>query len=121
MDGGEGLRRALSEPTRQHELRQEFGNIIQHNYPGDDYKDLMAGVDELIQSWLHRREEDGCHGRQRRRLADELDHLDKRRVSRRQSRNATSRAGLTGGTPPISRSSNHRGSRRRRLKIRRIT
>jgi dipeptidyl aminopeptidase/acylaminoacyl peptidase len=27
---------------------QEFGNIIQHNYPGDDYKDLMAGVDELI-------------------------------------------------------------------------
>ena len=27
---------------------QEFGNIIQHNYPGDDYKDLMAGVDELV-------------------------------------------------------------------------
>jgi dipeptidyl aminopeptidase/acylaminoacyl peptidase len=27
---------------------QEFGNIIQYNYPGDDYKDLMAGVDELI-------------------------------------------------------------------------
>lgn len=27
---------------------QEFGNIIQHAYPGDDYKDLMAGVDELI-------------------------------------------------------------------------
>lgn len=28
---------------------QEFGNIIQYRYPGDDYKDLMAGVDELIQ------------------------------------------------------------------------
>ncbi len=27
---------------------QEFGNIIQHNYPGDDYKDLMTGVDELL-------------------------------------------------------------------------
>jgi dipeptidyl aminopeptidase/acylaminoacyl peptidase len=27
---------------------QEFGNIIQYNYPGDDYKDLMAGVDELV-------------------------------------------------------------------------
>ncbi len=27
---------------------QEFGNIIQYNYPGDDYKDLMVGVDELI-------------------------------------------------------------------------
>jgi dipeptidyl aminopeptidase/acylaminoacyl peptidase len=27
---------------------QEFGNIIQYHYPGDDYKDLMAGVDEAI-------------------------------------------------------------------------
>jgi len=27
---------------------QDFGNIIQHNYPGDDYKDLMAGVDEVL-------------------------------------------------------------------------
>jgi dipeptidyl aminopeptidase/acylaminoacyl peptidase len=26
---------------------QEFGNTIQYHYPGDDYKDLMAGVDEL--------------------------------------------------------------------------
>jgi dipeptidyl aminopeptidase/acylaminoacyl peptidase len=32
---------------------QEFGNIIQYNYPGDDYKDLMAGVDELIRrGWV---------------------------------------------------------------------
>ncbi len=28
---------------------QEFANIIQHRYPGDDYKDLMIGVDELLQ------------------------------------------------------------------------
>ena len=27
---------------------QQFGNIIQYRYPGDDFKDLMAGVDELI-------------------------------------------------------------------------
>ncbi|MEA2206868.1 MAG: hypothetical protein QOE77_3644 [Blastocatellia bacterium] len=27
---------------------QEFGNIIQYHYPGDDYKDLMSGVDEVI-------------------------------------------------------------------------
>ncbi|MEP7270686.1 MAG: S9 family peptidase [Acidobacteriota bacterium] len=27
---------------------QDFGNIIQYNYPGDDYKDLMAGVDDLL-------------------------------------------------------------------------
>lgn len=27
---------------------QDFGNIIQYNYPGDDYKDLMVGVDEVL-------------------------------------------------------------------------
>ncbi|MGZ5003152.1 MAG: S9 family peptidase, partial [Chthoniobacterales bacterium] len=27
---------------------QEFGNVIQYHYPGDDFKDLMAGVDELV-------------------------------------------------------------------------
>ncbi|HSH15066.1 MAG TPA: S9 family peptidase, partial [Verrucomicrobiae bacterium] len=27
---------------------QEFSNIIQHRYPGDDYKDLMIGVDEVL-------------------------------------------------------------------------
>ena len=27
---------------------QDFGNVIQYHYPGDDYKDLMAGVDALI-------------------------------------------------------------------------
>ncbi len=27
---------------------QDFGNIIQYHYPGDDFKDLMAGVDAVI-------------------------------------------------------------------------
>jgi dipeptidyl aminopeptidase/acylaminoacyl peptidase len=27
---------------------QDFGNLIQFAYPGDDYKDLMAGVDEVV-------------------------------------------------------------------------
>jgi dipeptidyl aminopeptidase/acylaminoacyl peptidase len=27
---------------------QEFGNIIQHKYPGDDYRDLMQAVDEVV-------------------------------------------------------------------------
>jgi dipeptidyl aminopeptidase/acylaminoacyl peptidase len=27
---------------------QDFGNIIQYHYPGDDYNDLMAGVDEVL-------------------------------------------------------------------------
>ena len=32
---------------------QDFGNIIQYHYPGDDFKDLMAGVDDLIQrGWV---------------------------------------------------------------------
>ncbi len=32
---------------------QEFGNLIQYAYPGDDFKDLMAGVDDLIaRGWV---------------------------------------------------------------------
>jgi dipeptidyl aminopeptidase/acylaminoacyl peptidase len=27
---------------------QDFGNIIQFRYPGDDYRDLMAGVDDVL-------------------------------------------------------------------------
>ena len=27
---------------------QEFGNLIHHNYPGEDYDDLMSGVDAVI-------------------------------------------------------------------------
>ena len=27
---------------------QDFGNVIQYHYPGDDFKDLMAGVDEVV-------------------------------------------------------------------------
>lgn len=27
---------------------QEFGNVIQYHYPGDDFKDLMLGVDEVL-------------------------------------------------------------------------
>src|SRR6202795_4063886 len=29
---------------------QDFGNIIQYHYPGDDYRDLMAGGDEILKS-----------------------------------------------------------------------
>jgi dipeptidyl aminopeptidase/acylaminoacyl peptidase len=28
---------------------QEFSNMIQYRYPGDDYRDLMLGVDEVLQ------------------------------------------------------------------------
>jgi dipeptidyl aminopeptidase/acylaminoacyl peptidase len=29
---------------------EEFGNLLYNNYPGDDYQDVMDGVDELIKS-----------------------------------------------------------------------
>ncbi len=32
---------------------EEFANVIQYRYPGDDFRDLMAGVDELIKrGWV---------------------------------------------------------------------
>jgi dipeptidyl aminopeptidase/acylaminoacyl peptidase len=35
---------------------EAFANVIQHRYPGDDYKDLMAGVDELVKrGWVDTR------------------------------------------------------------------
>ena len=27
---------------------QRFGNLIQHRYPGDDYRDIMAALDEVV-------------------------------------------------------------------------
>ena len=32
---------------------QDFGNVIQYRYPGDDYKDLMAGVDKVLERGFH--------------------------------------------------------------------
>ena len=31
---------------------EEFGNLIYNNYPGDDYHDVMDGVDAMIQAGL---------------------------------------------------------------------
>jgi dipeptidyl aminopeptidase/acylaminoacyl peptidase len=38
----------FTNPRGSSNYGQEFGNIIQFRYPGDDYKDLMAGVDEVL-------------------------------------------------------------------------
>jgi dipeptidyl aminopeptidase/acylaminoacyl peptidase len=35
-------------PRGSTSYRQQFGNIIQYHYPGDDFKDLMIGVDEVL-------------------------------------------------------------------------
>ena len=49
MDGGEEATSCFI-PTRAgaRATARCFGNIIQYKYPGDDFKDLMAGVDELV-------------------------------------------------------------------------
>jgi len=38
----------FANPRGSSNYGQDFGNIIQFHYPGDDYRDLMAGVDEMI-------------------------------------------------------------------------
>ena len=38
----------FTNPRGSSNYGQDFGNIIQFRYPGDDYKDLMAGVDEVL-------------------------------------------------------------------------
>jgi dipeptidyl aminopeptidase/acylaminoacyl peptidase len=53
---------------------QDFGNVIQYRYPGDDAKDLLAGVDVLVKRGPRGREAARRDGGQRRRGADQLDH-----------------------------------------------
>ena len=52
---------------------QEFGNIIQYRFPGDDAKDLMSGRRRGDQARVGRSEAALRHRRQRRRHPDELD------------------------------------------------
>src|SRR3989449_6425385 len=42
------LFRSYPNPRGSTTYGQEFGNIIQYKYPGDDYKDLMVAVDSVI-------------------------------------------------------------------------
>jgi dipeptidyl aminopeptidase/acylaminoacyl peptidase len=39
----------FTNPRGSSNYGQQFGNVIQFAYPGDDYRDLMAGVDELLE------------------------------------------------------------------------
>ena len=38
----------FTNPRGSSSYGQDFGNVIQFHYPGDDYKDLMAGLDVAI-------------------------------------------------------------------------
>lgn len=40
-------------PRGSSSYSQEFGNVIQYDFPGDDAKDLLAGVDEMLKRpWI---------------------------------------------------------------------
>ncbi len=45
---GRGFVVFYSNPRGSTGYGEEFGNVIHGNYPGDDYKDLMTGVDAVI-------------------------------------------------------------------------
>ena len=45
---GRGYVVLYTNPRGSSNYGQEFGNAIQFNYPGDDYKDVMAGVDAVV-------------------------------------------------------------------------
>ncbi len=51
---------------------QDFGNIIQYNYPGDDCEGPDGGRGRAPEEGLRRRDADGRDRRQRRRAAHEL-------------------------------------------------
>ena len=44
----EGYVVAYVNPRGSTSYGADFANVIQYHYPGDDYKDLMAGVDEVV-------------------------------------------------------------------------
>ena len=73
VDGGEGLRRAVSQSARQQQLRP--GLRQRHSVPLSGRR--LQGPDGRrrrgAQARLHRREAAGRHRRQRRRAADQLD------------------------------------------------
>ena len=98
---------------------QEFGNIIQYHYPGDDYRDLMAGVDEVVKRGYIDPKKLGVTGGSGGGVL--TDGRSRIRIDlRRRCHNATFRIGRHGGTRPISRCFRRAGSRRHRSKTRRI-
>ncbi len=62
---------------------QDFGNVIQYEFPGDDAKDLLAGVDEMVKRGIADPEAAGRDGRQRRRHPHQLDRDPDRSLRRR--------------------------------------
>ena len=100
---------------------QDFGNIIQFAYPGDDYKDLMAGVDESLKKGYIDETRMGVTGGSGGGLLTnwvvDADHA----VQGGRSASGASPTGPTSGAPRTSRCSGRRGSASRRSRIRRTS
>ena len=79
---------------------QTFGNVIQYKYPGDDFKDLMAGVDEIVRRGGIDEKKMGVTGGERRRPAHELGRRTHRPFRGSGRRSATSRTGPIGSAQP---------------------
>ena len=58
----------------------EFANAIQNAYPGNDYDDLMAGVDEVISRGYIDENKMYVYGRKRRWSVDQLDRWPDRQI-----------------------------------------
>ena len=90
---------------------QEFGNVIQYRYPGDDFKDLMKAVDVVIERGYIDSERLGVTGGSGGGLLTNwiVGHTTRFHAA---SRSARSRTGRRGGTRPTSRCSVPGGSAR---------
>ena len=99
---------------------QEFGNIIQYKYPGDDFKDLMAGVDEVVRRGGIDEKKLGVTGGSGGGLLTNwvVGHTDRFAAAVAQRDIAI---GRTGGTPRTSRSFSRTGSRPRPSRMRKAT
>ena len=99
---------------------QDFGNIIQYHYPGDDYKDLMAGVDEVLKRGYIDANRLGVTGGSGGGLLTNWTITQTQRFKAAVSQRDIADWSAS-GTRPTSRCSSRPGSARRRGRIRRTS
>ncbi len=94
---------------------QDFGNVIQYHYPGDDYKDLMAGVDEVIRRGYIDKNKLGVTGGSGGGLLTDWVVGHTTRFAAAVSQRDIAELDVTGGTRPILLSFSRTGSKGHRL------
>ena len=92
---------------------QQFANVIQHNYPGDDFHDLMDCVDAVVKLGYVDPAKMGVTGGSGGGLLTDWT-VTQTTGSRRRWRSGISRTGRTGGTRRTLRCFSRRGLRARR-------